>query len=973
MTGIAGLWGIDTGSDFAAGFVRGLLDRMAGRPPEHLARIRIIVPTRAIQRRIAEALHDGTARLLPRIELLDDLAADPRLAAPPVETSLARILTLARLVSRLIATEPALAAPSAVFDLARSLSDLLDEMQAEGVTPDRLEAIDVADNAAHWQATLRFLSILGTAVADGMTGPEGQLRAALQDLIRLWAGTPPPDPIIVAGSTGSRAPSRLLIQAVLRLPQGAVVLPGFDFDAPSHAWAALGDARTGEDHPQFRFARLLGDLAANAGDVRRWHAGPRDASRARLISLALRPAPVTDQWLAEGPCLGDPVETSAGLTLIEAADPRSEAAAIACAMRDALEQGLSATLVTPDRQLGRRVAAVLDGWNLRADDSAGRPLSQTAPGRFLRHVAEMLANRMTAESLVVLLKHPLTHVGTDRGPHLMCTREIELSLRRSGPPYPDAAALSAWATGLRAPQGAVAWAQWLGDALPAAPVVGTRALTELTAQHLALAETLSAGAHGHPSELWAGAAGTAARTAMDGLVAAAGSGAAMTAHDYGRLLEMILGGAQVPDDVPSHPGLRIRGPREARSETADLMILAGLNDGTWPAVPAPDPWMSRGMRLAAGLLLPERQIGLSAHDFQIAVGAPRVILSRSRRDDSSETVPSRWLNRLTNLMAGLPGGWPEALVAMRARGNRWLALSSALSRPDAPVMPERRPAPAPPPSARPRQLSITQIQTLIRDPYAIYARHVLRLRTLDPLTRGPDPRDRGTLLHSVLQSLVNAVPHDEAAFADALVALAAERLEAEVPWPATRRLWLARLRSAAPEIAAGETERRDAGTPRRLEAEAALDLPEAGFRLIGKIDRVDSTPEGAYLIYDYKSGDPPTKKVQTHFDRQLALSALCVAQGGVADLPPGPVAGGAFLSLSPGAKVAQADPQSLDPAATRTALVSLLSAWVDPDRGYVSRRAIQRTMNGDAGDYDHLARYGEWAQSDDPAVTGVGR
>jgi len=973
MTALHGIWGIDPGTDFAAAFAAGLIARHADQPPEELARVRVIVPTRALQTRITTELSRGAARLLPRVEVLDDLADDPVLALPPADPGLVRMLTLTRLVARLVAAEPGLAPPSAVFDLAETLAALLDEMQAEGVAPDRLATLDVADHAAHWQTSLRFLSLLGTVAGDVLAGPEGRLRDAVLALASGWHLAPPAHPVILAGSTASRAPARLLAHAVAALPGGAVVLPGFDFAMPAHAWAALSDPRTGEDHPQFRHARLMSDLGHDPAQVTRWHGQAPNPARAALISLALRPAPVTDQWLTEGPALHDPAAAVQDLTLIEAPDPRAEAAAIACILRDALEQGLSATLMTPDRLLARRVAAVLDGWQLRADDSAGRPLSLTAPGRFLRHVAALRTDRLTAEALVVLLKHPLTHSGTGRGPHLLFTRELELRLRRSGPPFPDRAALAAWAGSDRAPPGAGPWADWLTAALPETVPDSTAPIADHIRQHLALAETLAAGPGGAADNLWAEAAGISAREAMTALAEAAAHGAPVTARDYARLLDRVLSGRNVPDDTPAHPRLRLRGPRGARSETADVMVLAGLNDGVWPAFAAPDPWMSRGMRHAAGLLLPERQIGLSAHDFQIAACARRVVLTRARRDDSAETLPSRWLNRLMNLMAGLAGGWTDALAAMRARGNRWLEVGAALSRPAAPVPPEPRPAPAPPVLTRPAALSITQIQTLIRDPYAIYAREVLRLRPLDPLTRAPDPRDRGTVLHAVLEALVAEDPYDEAAFAAALLARAETRLTAEVPWPAARRLWLARLATAAADFAAGETARRDEAAPFVREGAAALDLPGLRFRLTGKIDRIDRAKDGAYRIYDYKTGAPPKAQEQTHFDRQLALSALCVARGAVDGVPAAPVADAAFLSLAPGAAVEAAPSADLDADAVEAALRRLLSAWADPTRGYAARRAVKKTFGMDPGAYDHLARFGEWAQTDPPQVTPVGR
>src|SRR5690606_26821539 len=361
----------------------------------------------------------------------------------------------------------------------------------------------------------------------------------------------------------------------------------------------------------------------------------------------------------------------------------------------------------------------------------------------------------------VLLKHPLTATGAgDRGSHLRFTRDLELHLRRHGPAFPTASALCLCAT-RKGESDRIAWAERVGAILAGANPLPDRSLSGCLDTHLPLARTVAAGPGGdsEASELWRRDAGELARGVIEELRREAAHGANFSPSDYAALLARLLSAGNVRQGPEAHPLVAIRGTLEVRTGGADLTILAGLNERIWPAPPAPDPWLSRQMRLKAGLLLPERQIGLSAHDFQLAAAASEVVLSRAVRDEEAETVPSRWLARLTNLLAGLADqDGPAALEEMQARGRYWLGLAAALETPAARVPPAPRPAPRPPVGARPKRLAVTGISTLIRDPYTIYARHILRLYPLDPLTGRADAGMRGESLHDIVERFVRERP-----------------------------------------------------------------------------------------------------------------------------------------------------------------------------------------------------------------------
>ncbi|MDA1154719.1 MAG: double-strand break repair protein AddB [Proteobacteria bacterium] len=963
------IFGEPCGVDYAKGLVAGLMARAQHMPPEDFAQVEIYVNTARMQRRIRAMFDDGPALLLPRIRLVTDLARDPiSKDVPPAVAPLHRRLELSQLVAQLLESEPDLAPRAALYDLSDSLARLMDEMQGEGVSPDAIAKLDVSDQSGHWARAQKFLTIIAQFF-DTTTQPdtEARQRLVIETLAAHWAETPPDHPVIVAGSTGSRGATALFMQAVAKLPQGAIVLPGYDTDLPDTVWSAMDDGLTHEDHPQYRFKRLIDLIGFAPADVARWSdLAPQRPARNRLVSLSLRPAPVTSQWLQEGPDLGCLIAATEGLTLLEAASPRAEAEAIALRLRQAVQDGITAALISPDRMLTRQVTAALDRWDIKPDDSAGVPLQLSPPGRLLRHVADLFGTQLTGEALLTLLKHPLCHSGdAQRGDHLRLTHDLELQLRRHGPPFPTADTLLKWA-GARADR--QPWAQWVAELVTGLDTVGDKHLTDHLDAHVTLAESFCAGpALSDAGGLWAEAAGREAQRICTDLRTHADAGGVMSPRDYAALFGKILSAGVVRDRDAGHPQILIWGTLEARVQGADLTILGGMNDGVWPEAPAPDPWLNRMMRAQAGLLLPERRVGLSAHDYQQAVAGREVWITRAKRSSDAETIPSRWVNRLTNLLGGLPDqNGPEALRQMQARGAAWLAMAAKLSAPVADVAKVKRPAPCPPVAARPDQFSVTQIKTLIRDPYAIYARKVLRLDPLDPLTPSADAPLRGVIIHKILEEFIRHqhAPDD----LDTLLAIAARHFAEKYPWPTHRAQWMARFALAADAFCKAEVGRHALSDTRLVEQEGKLLIPGVEVTLTCKADRIDLKPDGTAILYDYKTGTMPTKPQQEKFDKQLLLEVAMVENGGFEDVGPVQVTDAQFIGIKPDAKTVPAPMKDNPTDTTMAGMIALLQHWKQADSGYTARYAL--FSKNDLGSYDHLSRFGEW-DSSDPAQPQV--
>jgi len=961
------VFSLPIGVDFTQQLVNGLMLRLRDQPPEALARVVIYVNTRRSARRLEGIFCANGACLLPDIRVITALAADPLIDLLPAIPALRRRLVLARLVTAFVENQPDVAPKSAVFDLAASLGQLLDTFQGEGVPLSALHKIDTGQQSAHWERSLKFLDILADYWGNHRPGsapdPEERQRAAVEFYSKLWQENPPAHPIIVAGSTGSRGATAAFIGAVASLPQGAVVLPGYDYEMRADAWDAVTS-----DHPQYGFKALSDKLQFPRPPLWQECAAP-SAARNRLVSLALRPAPVTDQWLTDGPkLLPDLPEACANITLIEATSPRAEAEAIAVRLRLAVEAGQKAALVSPDRNLTRRVTGALARWNIEPDDSAGHPLSLTPPGILLRRIAASIGNPMRPVDFLALVKHPLSG-GKDevRRTHLRQTRKLELEVLRGGAPFVDWPELAKWAE-------SKAMTDWLAAVrIALEPIVNAtmdRPLADWLALHRLAGETLSKGLS-QDLPLWDQAAGQKARQCFEALESEAAYGDVISATQYRALFGSVLAEGEVRTEAfRPHPGIAILGTLEARVQSADLVILGGLNEGVWPAMPEPDPWMSRDMRRQIGLPLPERQTGLSAHDFQQAAGAQEIVISRAIRDGESPTIASRWLIRLENLLDGLAPIGKEALVEMRNRGAQLLAQADAVNTPEHALPPARRPSPAPPLIARPQKLSVTEIEKLIRDPYAIYAKRVLKLFPLKPLGREADALERGIALHDVLEKFIDetrdALPLDAETI---FMSVARRVILANVPWPSIQHLWLARLQRSAGWFVATERERRDFALPFKREIKGVRTLSTVPFTLTAKADRLDLQAGGALAIYDYKAGTPPTEKQIRLFNKQLPLEAAIAHVGGFEGVAKTKVARMQLIGLNSGIiRSLELDDAAIEQLWQEFEL--LITAFHAETKGYPAR-ARPELLDRYASDYDHLSRFGEWLDGDDTETEAV--
>ncbi len=979
------VFSIAPSANFAQTLARGLIAR-AGDDPLALSSAIVYLPTRRATRSLGDAFAQamGGSALLPQFRPLgdaeeDDLlfdAANDGLELLPAITPLRRQLLLARLIGQWDrAGRGGLLSFAQCAALADSLAKVMDEVETQGCDLSKLDDLVPANLAEHWDCVSRFLGLLrdrwpAILAAENSMNPAARRIQSLQALSKRLQAAPPQGLVIAAGSTGSIPATAELLAVIARLPQGAVVLPGLDKTLDSECWGNLDPG-----HPQYGLHQLLKTIGAERSDVQDWFAVKTNSARETLLTEVLRPAPTTDAWreLAQAGGDGEIRQGLNGIALIQAADPAQEALAIALALRETLETpGRTAALVTPDRNLARRVAAEMARWNVAIDDSAGRPLAHAATGTFLCLLVEAAQARFAPVPLLALLKHPFCRGGQDAAISRAHARELDRWCLRGPRPDPGLAGIGktiAKAGHARVPPPAQALAQlaawWKDLAGLLAPLETVFAQERVSIEtmldiHVATAEALARDAR-DDCLLWARDDGEAAFALVAALRLAAENLDPAETDSWPTLFRHLAMKTPVRTAFGRHPRLAILGPLEARLQRFDRIVLGGLNEGSWPQGTGADPWFSRPMRATLGLEQPERSIGLSAHDFAMLAAGPDVLLTRALKADGAPTIASRWLQRLQQLTRGL--GLEDALTP---HCDYTRLAAHILDVPQAPRL--ARPAPTPPVATRPRRLSVTEIETWLRDPYAIYAKHVLGLRPLDALDEPIGPMERGTALHKALELFIaqykDGLPED----AERQLILIADQVFSDAGIPkAALALWRPRFAGAARGFIAVERERRTIVAQSFLEKHGTrkFSAPGGDFTLSGQADRIDILKDASAAILDYKTGAVPTvRQVQELLAPQLPLEGAILSQGGFPDIGKRIAEELIYLSLADEDK-ARKPVHIKDAVALAERAAEKLAqriAWFDDEKTpYLSR---VRPYRADiSGDYDHLARVREWSPS----------
>lgn len=986
---------IPAGRPFADDLVRGVM--ALTRSPEDLADSIIMLPNRRLSNEVRVAflrLAEGKAQLLPRMLSIGDVDEDSRelIAAgwdaddlPPIIDGLERQLHLARLIDAFLKTQPQFTATTdlamaEVVSLARALADFLDQTQTAGCDPGRLDDLIAGEHAHHWGMILGFLNIVTRHWPEFLTGlnksdPVIWQNAAIAARAEAWQKTPPKGLVVIAGSTGSVPATQTLMKAVLGLDRGHLVLPGLDMGMADRDWDDLSrdDDPMMVSHPQYPLGQLLKALDVSRHEVALWQGtasspDPYDAAvttRLALLREAMRPAAQTTQWRLIPEAQTIHPDSLGGMTRVNCYDRREEAEVIALAMREVLDTpGKTAVLITADQRLSRMVSGELKRWGIEASSSAGQKLVDTPPAQFLRLILDAWVADFAPVPLLAMARHRLAAGGMDKTEFRQMLRQLEREVLRGPRVAGGLQGLEEKARAVSAALGHFVRDHLKAPLMPLLELDGRINLTlaDLAEAHGRAAEGLSATPFDRLAP-WQGQYGVRLGQFFHKL-GLYGDTMPLTPASYLGVLNVLLSGEVVYPEERGHPRLAILGSVEARMHTADLTILGGMNEGIAPPQVSPDPWMSNAMRREFGLPHGHWRIGHAAHDAVMALARPEVLITQAERDQGSPTEPSRWLRRIDAVMAVAKLNWPDA--------RRLPYLARLINRHDGAVVPAERPDPKPPLEARPRRFSATQIDTLLRDPYAIYARLILGLKALRDLDEHLGPADRGTVIHEALRRFIQkhpsgALPPDAY---DRLIAIGRDEFAAYDHDSKVSTFWWPRFEDMARWFIEVEAERRDglAESFAEVEGQITLPSPKGEFTLTARADRIDRTALGPLEVIDYKTGTPPTKtEVKGGRALQLLVEALLAAEGGFAEIGDSrdDVSRIEYWKMT-GKRGAAGDRKDVTPDGdfvdkARLGLPRLLAEFDDPDKGYLSEPRRQEAS--DYSDYKHLARTREWSTS----------
>ncbi len=844
--------------------------------------------------------------VLPRMVAIGDLALDEKLgamldplahdgAAPlPAVPEMERLMRLVELVRQYRLD----ASAAEALHLAKQLIHTLDELEVEEKSIRDIDFDhDNADLAAHWSTAYDGLKKLcreseAWLAERNVLAPAARRNALLFRLIARLKSSPPQAPLIAAGITTAAPAIATLLAEIATQPNGLVLLPHIDLAMTESDWDELGsfakpvenDGKAAkpqqETHPQYHLKLLLHRMGVSRSEVGQFDGATVTARSAKLSQAVQDIFCIPDKTVK---WQGLPIKrrTMDHVRLIDAEDSAEEARAIAALIREAVETpGKRIALVTPDREIALRVAAQLRRWDIEADDSAGEPLAEQPAGILFLTVSQMLAQLLAPIPLLSALKYPLVHAGDGRLAWLEQVRALDLVLRgpqmRSGTGA-IARLIDEKIRDKRAEPKLRKW--WEGIDQQFRPFVesGSRNLKAHLDAVTALTDLLTDG------EIWKGAAGRRLAEFVEEISSQKLDSLSDTdATAYPDLLASLLADISIRLAFGRHPRVAIYGLLEARLQSADLVICAGLNESSWPQLPKPDPWLAPHLRRSLDMPGLDRNIGLSAHDLASALGAPEVVLTRAKRDRSGPTIASRFLLRLQALMGDK--------LRSEDTASRYARL---LDHSEKPVEPYKRPEPSPASEQRKVAISITQMDMLKADPFAFYARNILKLDALKPVDADPDPAWKGTLVHKIIEDWTKT--GDRAP--DSLLRFAANAFADKSVTPALRLLWQPRIMAGLQWVADKIAD--NVGEGRHIEAfEVRAEGEISGIRVHGRIDRIDRQADGKLVVVDYKTGGAPSKgKVNAGYALQLGLAGLLVETGGVKEAV-GEVGGYEYWSLA---------------------------------------------------------------------------
>lgn len=864
------------------------------------------------------------------------------------------------------------------FALAVDLAHLIDTVEMEMLSFDNLSSIVPEHLSQYWQETLEFLQIITEWYPKilqerGYTNPVARKIKLIYKQVEIWKQFPPKGRIFIAGSTGSLVPIAYMINAISEMENGYVILPHLD--------KILSDddfENVGQNHPQYGLKNLLLKMNIKRQDVKELKPStPINENlfeRETLSSYIMLNSSLDANWQTM-PNVN--ANTLNGISKITFKTDLDETLGLALCLREMVEKNKKTLLITPDRKIAKSVASELKRWDIIVDDSAGISASEIDTGNYIILLLNAIIEKFPPFALLSILKHKFTSLGYAKDKLEQIVNNLEENVLRGNFGLDNIDKIISKTEELKIKN----------DKIEISPILSLLntlkeqikifdnlfeenekvSIYNILYTHLQIVEKFVQNDKKEPdfvnNLLYNGDLEFQLCDKLKELLKTLYNLKddkfdidKMDLKSYRDFISSYLFNLKLRPTNNSHPLIAIMNSIEARLLNADVFIMAGLNEQTFPSTTSDDPWMSRPMKAEFKLPLPERKIGLSSHDFSEFFCKQNVIMTRALKVDSNNTIESRWLQKLDAILQ------IKNLKLDDEFSNMVLDWTNNIDKVNDTPVRCVRPAPKPPLEARPKQLSATNIEKLYRDPYIIFAKYILKLSKLKDIEQDTLPADFGNVIHNSLEEfkkknlstyeelmqiiMKNALPYKEIDIID---------------------FWYRKFESIAKWFIEYEAKLKKEGVEATYtEISGTMPITKR-FNLFAKADRIDILKNsGGAIISDYKTGTAPSvKDVESGYSPQLPLEALILNHHGFKDVKGNPKTSEMrYLEISDGKEKSAIKNIEIDEFLEKTlaSLVEIIEKFDNENTPYISRpnpSTVGQAIE-EYSDYNHLERVKEW-------------
>jgi ATP-dependent helicase/nuclease subunit B len=946
-------------------FFESLFDWLQENFSDRLSEVKIFLPNRRSCRQLTQIFIEKKLNaFLPKIKAISDLSYEDFFDLPAdsetkniiddllqikVISGIDHLFFLTKEIEKLSVFGSEIEFNQA-FKISLILKDLFDEIERAEIDLKKLTEIDDSDLSSHRQLTLDFLKNFQVQIKNSLLKENIFFTTSYQNFIvekftELLQKNGSKTPLVIAGSTGSMSFGKKLIKAISQQKNGYVVL---------HSLLADKKNFGAENHPQFFLNQLLGFLEIEKNSVKKIAKENfllSSNNRLDLLSLLMLPSFESLKWQNVQAYLNEKTaieDLEKNFKLIETKNEIEEAKIIALILAESTTQKKKSAVITNNRKLADLLKLELQKTSLPFNDTRNLGVFNSKLINFLLLILELIESEFNSHSLLATLKNPLCYHSQNK--EIIADFEIKILRQERLKPGID---------GIKEKLKIVDQKElnnFFEDfcsklIIHPKPVEGhderyfnkfdmAKSLSSKIQDLIKITENLSKKSWQKLLEE------EPAQIELFEFFEELKSQNNLKISDNNFLasLKDLLTQISFFEKSDATSSIQILSTIEARLLNYDLVIIASLNEGEFPEIET-DNWLGKKIRKDLEIERSAKKTGQNAYDFCNYLSNQRIVLTRSEVRNGATLIASPFLLKFRTLCqkigANLNSGEEYFNFLKNSQSNE-----SKLARQET--------NPKPKIEFRPKKLSITEISKLISDPYTIYAKKILELRELEKIDHESSYAEFGSFVHKALEDFIkNPHQNDFLEKSEEIFTKYFFSEEAKLTWlPKFKNIFVDFLR------------KNEEFSDYKNYVEIPVKIKIGENLISGKIDRLISNETGLVQIFDYKTGEIPTKKsVTSGAEPQLTIAMLAIVEGLIeselknVDLDKIDSLNYWKLSASSGSEIKEMCDKNSEIkilySAAKLGLAKLFEYFSDKENGYIS---APNKKNYKKNEYSHLAR-----------------